>query len=508
MKKLNLQVLVIPVLFVVLLGVLFSIFPEGSVNAINSARAFFNTYFSWWYVLFGAGIFLLLLFMSFSKLGNVKLGKEEDKPMKTFTWSCLIFTSTFAADLIFYSLHEWTYYWSANITDVADASSLSQKLLWSETYSFFHWTLIPWSIYLVLAVIYAYAFFRDGRRTRQCISEFCRPVLKNQTEKFTGKLIDVFSVIVLLLGTSTTFSVTTPLMSAIVCKLFNIQNQTWISVIILIVIAAIYTIAVCMKKGISIIAKVTTIAFACLVALFFVIGNPVFSIENGIQSLGNMAVNFFKLATWTDPARASGFVQDWTVFYWAYWIAWSVGTPIFIAKISKGRTIKQTLIGGLIAGSLGTMSSFISMSGFGLNLQASGAFDAASMIANGTAPADVIVSMIYTSKAWAFLLVVTFIVMCLLYASTFDALTSVVSAFSYKSLDVDEEPSKLIKIFWSMIFLILPIALLFLNTANQCLQSMSIFGALPFSIIIVIIIISFFKDAKQYFAKASIGGRK
>ena len=123
MKKLNLQVLVIPVLFVVLLGVLFSIFPEGSVNAINSARAFFNTYFSWWYVLFGAGIFLLLLFMSFSKLGNVKLGKEEDKPMKTFTWSCLIFTSTFAADLIFYSLHEWTYYWSANITDVADASS-------------------------------------------------------------------------------------------------------------------------------------------------------------------------------------------------------------------------------------------------------------------------------------------------------------------------------------------------------------------------------------------------
>ncbi|MDE6293926.1 MAG: BCCT family transporter, partial [Clostridiales bacterium] len=212
---------------------------------------------------------------------------------------------------------------------------------------------------------------------------------------------------------------------------------------------------------------------------------------------------YIRMATWTDPLRVSngvgatsGFPQDWTIFYWAYWIAWCVATPFFIAKISKGRSIKQIVLGGGLAGLLGTFASFIVFGGAGLNLQTSGVFDAAGMIAEGAAPAAVIVEIICQLPWSKFIMAMLFITMIGLYASTFDALTDVVSCFSYKTIDVDETPSKWIKIYWAAVFLVLPIALVFLDTTNQLLQSVAIIGAFPLSFIMIFVVISFFKDVR------------
>lgn len=518
LKKFDLTVLVVPAVIVVILGLIITLLPEGSSKVITSVRNFLGNDLGIYYLLFGLAAFFCLLYFAFSKIGKIKIGKETDKPMKTITWGILIFTSTMAADILFYSFHEWTYYYNSQVLNQV-YDDIATKQLWSSTYSLFHWGVIPWSFYLILAVVYAFMFFNSKRDDKQKMSEACRPLLGRHVDGIAGKTINICAVVGLLCGTATTFSVATPLMTGIFCSLFGINNNPMITISILLVITIIYTIAVIFGyKGISIIAKITTCFFGFLLAFFFIAGGPRYIIESGFQGLGNMIQNFFRMATWTDPVRVSngegaisGFPQDWTIFYWAYWIAWCVATPFFIAKISKGRTIKQIVLGGGLAGLLGTFSSFMVFGGYGLHLQTEGVIDAAGLMASGATPTEVIIEILKTLPASKFVMVLILITMIGLYASTFDALTDVVSCFSYKKLNVNEAPSKWIKITWAIIFLILPISLVFLDTTNQLLQSVAIIGAFPLSFIMILVVMSFFKDVKKVNAencKSNVGVRQ
>ena len=503
LKKLDKTVILVPTILVLVIGLLITIFPEASTHVIETLRNLLGNEFGWYYLVFGLAIFGIMLYMAFSKIGKIKLGKDNDKPINLFAWGAMIFTSTMAADILFFAFHEWTYYFNSGFLEQSVTTN-SQRVLWSSSYSLFHWGMIPWSFYLILAAIYGYMFFKSGRRDKQKLSEACRPLLGKHSDRTAGKTINIIAIVSLIAGTSTTFSVTAPLMTGIISKIFSIPYSDFTAVLILIVIAGIYAAAVLTKKGIETVAKTTTILFSFLIALFFVLGNGRFIIETGLQGLGNMLQNFISMSTWTDPLRASngggtvaGFPQDWTIFYWAYWIAWAVATPFFIAKISKGRTIKQVLVGGGIAGLLGTFSSFIVLGGFGMHLQTSGVFDAVAMMNEGASATEMIIAMIGTMNGSTAILILLLVVMIALYASTFDAITLVMSAFSYKKLDIDENPAKRVKLYWVVVFIILPIALVFLDSTTQLLMSLAIIGAFPMTIIMTLVIISFFKELKQ-----------
>lgn len=504
LKKVDKSVMIIPAVIVVIAGLLVSLLPEGSTKVIGIIRNFLGNNLGVYYIVVGLAAFGLLLYFAFSKIGKIRIGKETDKPMNPITWGILIFTSTMAADILFYSFHEWTYYYNAHVLNQPPTNVATQQM-WASSYSLFHWGFIPWSFYLVLAVVYAFMFFNRGRREKQKMSEALRPLFGKHSDKAPGKAVNIISVVGLLCGTATTFSVTTPLMTSIVCELFKVPYSKGISAAILVIIAIVYTLAVIFgSKGIALIAKVTVCFFSFMLAYFFIVGNPKYILETGVQGIGNMIANFLRMATWTDPTRpngASGFPQDWTIFYWAYWIAWCVATPFFIAKISKGRTIKQILLGGGFAGLLGTFSSFIVFGGVGLHQQTSGIVDAVGMIESGIAPAQAIIMIIRSLPASSFIMAIILITMIGLYASTFDALTDVMSAFSYKRLDVESEPSKSMKIYWACIFLVLPLCLLFLDSTNQLLMSISIIGAFPISIIMIMIVVAFFKDVKKFMAE-------
>lgn len=502
-KKLDKSVILVPTSLILIIGLLITIFPEASTQVIETLRNILGNEFGWYYLMFGLAILGVMLYMAFSKIGKIKLGKDNDKPISLFAWGAMIFTATMAADILFYAFHEWTYYFNSIVVEQS-ATTDSQRVLWSSSYSLFHWGIIPWSFYLVLAAIYGFMFFKSGRRDKQKLSEACRPLLGEHSDRSVGKVINIIAIVSLIAGTSTTFSITAPLMTGIVSKLFNIPYSDFIAVLLLVIIAGIYAASVLTKTGIEKVAKTTTILFSFLIALFFVSGNTRFIIETGLQGFGNMLQNFFLMSTWTDPLRASngggtttGFPQDWTIFYWAYWIAWAVATPFFIARISKGRTIKQVLIGGGIAGLLGTFASFVVLGGFGMHLQTTGGFDAIAMLNEGSSAAEMIIAMIDTMNGSTAILILLLVVMLGLYASTFDSITLVMSAFSYNKLDIDENPSKTVKLYWVVMFIILPIALVFLETTTQLLMSLAIIGAFPMTIIMTLAIISFFKEVKQ-----------
>lgn len=501
-SKYNLSVMFTPLIILAALTVLIMIFPVQSNQIISNIRNLFGNEFGVYYLLLGFIFVVIALFLAFSKYGNIKLGKSDEKPaFSTFSWATLIFTSTMAADIVFYALHEWMYYYNSTPLDFTSLTE-PEKITWASSYPLFHWGVTPWIFYIIPAVAYGYMFFVKCR-DKQKISEACRPILKDKVDGILGKIIDIFSILVMLVATSTTFGVATPLLSTAICKVFNIENSVWLTIGILISIALVYTIAVLSGfKGISKVSTFCIVSCSVLLCIFLFCGNTRFIVENGVNGIGNSLQNFIKMSLWTDPSRysgngISGFPQDWTVFYWAYWIAYSVATPFFIAKISKGRTIRNVVLGGTASGLAGTFLSFIIFGGYGLAEQAQGRIHVAEMIANGESSYDAIMEIFNSLPCTQFALVILILTMIGFYATTFDSIVHVISSYSYKSLTIDQEPGKYIKLYWSFLFILLPIALLFAGSAHEQLQGVSIIVAFPFSFIIILIVASFFKSIRK-----------
>ena len=495
------MITIVPLLIIAVLSALLMCFPEKSSDVVAFMRNIFVNDLGFFYILLGLGILLIAIGLAFSKYGQIRLGDTERPKYSTFNWGAMIFTSTMAADILYWSLIEWAYYYTAT-PFAMENMTLAQKQDMASSYPLFHWGPIPWAFYILPACAYAYMMFVKHRK-RQTLSEACRPILKEKTDKAPGRIIDVFAIVGLLAGTATTFSLATPLLTAALGRVFRIETNEITSILVLCFIGAVFIFAV-MKgmKAISHLATICVVIFCVLVGIFIICGPKIYLIETGITAIGTVVNNFFHMSTWMDPLRlssagGSGFPQDWTIFYWAYWIAWFVATPFFIAKISEGRTIKQTILGGLSCGLLGTYTSFIVFGGFGLHMQTTGVADLAGMLAEGAAPSDVILTVFDQLPVTEIALIVLILAMVAFYASTFDAITLVVASYSERDLVEGKEPRKKLRAFWAVVFLLLPIALLFSESTLSNLQTISIIAALPLGIIMILIVASFFKELKR-----------
>ncbi len=478
-----------------LAGVLF-IFPNESNDIIGQVRFFFGDTLGIYYLIIGIGVLLVSVFLSCSKYGDVVLGEPNEKPKYSFfAWGSMMFTCGLAADILFYSFAEWVMY--ATNPHIEELGSVAE---WAGVFPLFHWSFIPWAFYLVLAVVFGF-MLHVRKRNRQRYSEACRPVIGKHADGVLGRVIDLFALFALLAGTATTFSVATPLMAAIIVNLFGITiSRTAVTIIILLITCAVYTYALLHGfKGISFLAKLCIyLFFGLLIVVLLIGGQGRFIIENGFQSLGKMFQNFIELSTFTDPGRTSNFPQDWTIYYWAYWMVWCIAAPFFIGNISRGRTIKQTILGGYVFGVGSTIVSFIVLGNYSLGLQTSGAAD---FIAEYAANGDLyglILNIINTMPASKFILVVTMLCMIAFYATSFDSIAYTAACYSYKRLGENEHPHKMIELLWCILLIVLPIALVFSESSMNNIQSVSIISAFPIGIIMIIMIWGFFKDIKKY----------
>ena len=496
-EKIDWVTITIPLIIIVALCIVFFLFPQRSVEVTDLIRGFLGDNLGSYYILMGVGALVISMFMAFSKCGNIKLGDVPKPQYSAFKWGTMIFTSTMAADILFYSCCEWAMY--ASETHIGD---LGDVQLWASTYPLFHWGPIAWSFYIILAVAFGF-MLHVRKRNRQKFSEACRPLLGRHVDGICGKVIDLIAVFALLAGTATTFSLATPLLSNAFAEVLGIQPSNVLSIIILMVIALVYTSTVLFgMHGISKLAQVCSYLFFILLIYVLVAGGEcIYILETGITAIGNMVQNFVGMATWMDPLRENSFPQNWTIFYWAYWMVWCVATPFFIGKISKGRTIRNTVIGGYLWGLAGTFTSFIVLGNYGLSCQMKKGIDISGYIADGGDISKAIIDIFQTLPLYKIGLILLAITMIAFYSTTFDALTIVVSGYSYKKLETDQEPNKKVRIFWAILFILFPIALMSSDKSLSSLQSVSIIAAFPIGIVIVMIVISFFKDMRSYLKK-------
>nr|WP_265413910.1 BCCT family transporter [Photobacterium damselae] len=474
------------------------LFPKEGAEWIAIAKSFMTDKLGFLYLGLGVAAFFFMIYIVFSDIGQIKLGDPDEAPeFKTASWAAMLFCGGIGASILYWGAIEWAYYYQSPPFQLEPGSE--EAVRWAATYGIFHWGPIAWSIYLVPALPIAY-FFYVRKQPVLKVSAALMPVIgEARSHGWVGKLVDVLFIFGLLGGGATTLGLAAPLITEGVNYLFGVPKTTETQVIVLLICTAIfaYSAYAGMEKGIKLLSNINFWGALGLLAFILICGPTIFMLETGLDSLGRMLSNFFVMATWAEPFGGYGsfadthFPQDWTIFYWAWWLVFAPSMGLFVARISRGRTIKQMVTGSIFFGSMGCFLFFMILGNYGLSLQLSGALDVVGILnAEGATKA---IFSILEQLPFSTFVIAAFTVLCLIFtATTFDSISYILA--SVVQNNVTEEPMRWNRLFWAFALSFMPSVLLFMGGLST-LQTAAIVGGLPLLVIAVMLMVSAVKAA-------------
>lgn len=467
------------------------LFPTESTENLNKLRVFTTSKMAFYFILVTIGIFAINLWLAFSKYGHIKLG-QGNPDYKTFSWIAMIFCATMGTSILYWATLEWVYYYTGPPMGLDPQSFGAAQV--AVSYSFFHWGIPAWGIYAVGTVPIAYRYYirkKDGLS----LAGGCEGVTGGKP--VWNKIINIIFIFGIVSGIIISFGTGIPMLVNNLHNSIGTPDTFIMQVLMVVFVTFIFTLSsyAGLDKGMKFCSDSTTYLFILLLAFIFICGNPIFQIENTIKSFGLMLYNFIPMMTETEPIAKTGFTADWTVFYWAWWITLAPWMWIFIAKISKGRTIMQVVLTITLAGLVSTVLFFGVLSNYGLNLQLSGQFDFVAILQNQS-PEQVISSVVMALPFGKIVLLVWFVVGLMLLVTTLDSAVFTLAAASVTNLKSDEIPPKSLKLFWAVIIAAIPLCLMFAKAPLDSLKSTIVITAIPVSVALIFCIISIFKWLK------------
>ena len=445
------------------------VFPEQGAIWVSNAKNFVTENLGVLYLALGVGAGAFMLFIAFSDIGQISLGDPDEEPeFSTVSWAAMLFCAGIGASILYWGTIEWAYYYQAPPFQVDGRSAEAAR--WAAAYGIFHWGPLAWSIYLIPALPIAY--FLYVRKTPVLkISEALLPVLgERHAHGKTGKLIDVLFVFGMLAGAATSLGLAAPLINEGAHELFGVpKDNIATQIAVLIICTALFGASAFagLKKGIQTLSRINLWLALLLLVFVFVAGPTIFLAETGIDSLGRVLGNLVHMATWIEPFgrfdnfEDTQFPQDWTIFYWAWWLVFAPSVGLFIARISRGRTIRGMVVGSIFFGTLGCFLFFMVLGNFGLYLQLSGELDVVRIL-NTESPTAAIFAIL-NMLPMRYFVIGTYTVLALIFTATsFDSISYILASVVQKEL-VDDEPMRWNRLFWAFALSIMPIALLLLG---------------------------------------------
>lgn len=456
---------------VILIGLaLFMLIPQ-SKDLIVTVKNLILDYTVYWYIAFSIFVLSIIFVVAFSKYGSIRLGDKQK--MNFISWSGIIFTSTMAADVIYFAFSDWMNY-------IRDDMLLPLNLQSVQAYPLFHWGMNAWGFYILPATVYAFILYKCKKSCYR-LSDACKPLITN---KWLLNSIDVIGLVGLVAAVSTTFSITTPFISNNLHHTVSAIPANSLTTIFIILIVGLMYVTISYINDVNLVKKVSDLNYLILgLTLLLILSNLDFGLlyDSVVSTVSVLIANYMHMMYWISETN---FTRDTTVFYWSYWIAWSVATPFLIAYISEGRTIREILLGGLFSGVLGTWITFIILTNFSIQTYVLSENFSRNVLMNGMDAKVVSDIIAICSNHW---IIFPFLIICmiLLYVSTLDSIMYVLN--KYCSLN------SISRLVWSLLFVIIPIILVNQDYLLESLQSISIIMALPISIIMFIIILNFAK---------------
>ncbi|MDW7730091.1 MAG: BCCT family transporter [Bacillota bacterium] len=472
--------------------------PEAGASAVNSAFSFVTGNFGWLFLVAGMACFVVLLWLAFGRFGQVKLGGPKDEPEFPYlSWVAMMFCAGIGIGIMLWSITEPLYYLLGPPFDVAPGSTISAE--WAHLYGQFHWGFSAWAIYCIFAIPIAYSVYvRKDPHLR--ISSTCAGVLgRKLTEGPLGVIIEIFVMFGIIGGVGTSLGLAVPLVSALASNMFGIANTFGLNIIILIIWTAIFSISVYrgLAKGIKVLSDINMYLALGLIAFVLIAGPTVFILSSWTNSIGLLFNEFFRMSFWTDPVAKGGFPEGWTIFYWAWWFAYGPMFGLFVARISKGRTIREVVMACIVWGTLGCWIYFAIFGGYSIYLDVNGIAPVSQVLAESGGPAAVIA--VLNELPLSGLVTVIYTILCFVFLSTtLDSSAYVLASVCSKDLRGDEQPARWNRLLWALVLAVLAVGLLTIG-GLQTVQTSTIVVALPLVAIVLIMTLSLVKWLNEDF---------
>ncbi|UED73860.1 BCCT family transporter [Brevibacillus sp. DP1.3A] len=471
-------------LVIVFVIVLFgAITPELFASAASHVLKVTTTNFGWFYLIVTFGFLIFCIFLAFSRYGQIPLGNDDDEPEYSLpTWFAMLFSAGMGIGLVFWGVAEpVSHYFSPPAGVAGQTTEAAQTAL---RYAFFHWGLHPWGIYALIALALAYFQFRKG--AKGLISSTFGPLLGERIHGPIGKGIDILAVIATAFGVATSLGLGTLQINGGLSHLFGLPSNTTVQIVIISIITVLFLLSATtgLDRGIKYLSNTNLVLALLLLLLTLVLGPTSFIFDAFTSTLGSYLNNLISMSLRLTPFTQGTWVANWTLFYWSWWIAWAPFVGMFIARVSKGRTIKEFVICVMLVPSLLSFIWFSVFGGTALHLEI---FDQAAIGAAVQRDISTALFLALEQLPMGYILAVVAILLIITFFIT--SADSAIFVLGMLSSDGNLDPSNRVKITWGILQSAIAIVLL-LSGGLEGLQTASIVAALPFTVIMVLMCFS------------------
>ena len=474
-------------------------------NAQNIVSKIMNTVtfgMDWIFELVGFVCLVFALWLILGKYGKVKLGSSKDKPeFSTFTWIAMFFCAGIGAGALYWACLEPLSYIAAPPFCLEPFCDAARE--WSLTYTFFHWGLTPWAIFAIPGVAFAYNYY-NRKQMHFKASYACSGILGKYSFGKSGMVIDILVVVGMIGGFATSLGFVFPMISGLISEYCNIPD----TLILKLGIGAFFTIIYsysCYKglySGIAKLSNINMIMFILLVIYILFIGPTTWIASYFFDSFGMLLQNFIRMSFYTDSVSQSGFPQSWTVFYWAWWLSWAVYIGLFMARISKGRTLRAFLGNMLFVAGGGTILIFAVIGGYGQHVYFELGIDLVSIIDTQGGP--VAIYALFKTLPGAKVIIPLFVILLMIAQATgIDSAAYTLANVTSAEVGYAAEPKRWLRIFWSLFIFFATIALIIVGGMDVVKLS-SILTSIPLLILQIIFMISIVLWLKQDFPEPQV----
>ena len=462
---------------------------ERGAAILTGIQGFITGNFGWLYLWFAILIFGVLIWLATGKYAKVKFGEPDSEPeFRTLSWIAMMFTAGIGSSIMYWGVIEWAYYYTSPPFGL-DAGSVEAGR-WATTYPLFHWGFTAWAIYCLPAIPIAYAF-----HTRKIpmlnLSGACRGVIGDRADGWLGKIIDVLFMFGLVGGVVTTLGLGVPMISEGVSEIAGIQRTTLLDAGIIVIWTAIFGTSVFfgLQKGLKRLADINVYLALGVGVFFLVFGPTVFILSTFTNSVGQLLQNFAQMSFYTASVRGSEFPEKWTIFYWAWWLAYAPFVGLFTARISRGRTIRELILAMVVGGSMGSWLTFTLLGNTGFYFDRNGIVPVTDILNDSGAPSAIVATVL--GLPLGPIVLVAFLVLAMIYlATTLDSSAFILASVSTKNLGPNEQPARWNRVFWAIVLGGVAVTMMYLGGLAP-LQSMAVMTAFPLIIIFTIMMISF-----------------
>lgn len=471
---------------------------SDSFTSLNSA---ISDGVGWWYILSATGFVLFALYCGISRIGNIRLGRDDEQPeFGMLSWFAMLFSAGMGIGLVFYGVAEPLSHYVVPPTAGRIAGSTDAAANQAMELTMFHWGLHAWAIYVVVGLGLAYMTYRKGRPLS--IRWLLEPLLgRARIEGKIGHTIDIVAIVGTLFGVATSLGFGVQQISAGLDYLGWVDTDNWLVLAIIVAVTGMATFSVVsgVAKGLKWLSNINMMLAASLALFVLILGPTLFLLQSWVQNLGGYVQALPELMLRTSPFADDGWSGAWTIFYWGWWMSWAPFVGMFIARISRGRTIREFIFGVLLAPTLvGSLwftifgnSGILRQRNEGTMLDASGAVDTNTSLFTllDGLPLGTITS------------VVAMIVIVFFFVTSADSGSIVIDIMATGG---NLETSKITRVYWTFLSGAAAAVLLLVGGSGSltALQTVAIATAVPFSIVMVLACLSMLKAFRYEVAAA------